>query len=261
MTKRKILNFTSTKKKDNMVVWSNQTTSGYPGSNTYAVQPATLIGGNTYIFPWVATARQYAAGTHASPIQESSRTKSLCYMKGLKENVQIQTNSAASWQWRRICFTMKGDELYSQTATNIAWSALSSQGMVRVVNGIGGTTVGSNFVDLVFDGQNGTDWLNIFTAKTDNQRISVKYDKTRTFNSGGTPGIMRNFKLWHPMNKNLRYDDEENGGNETEAAYSADGKQGMGDYYVVDIFSSGSNTTSADNLVFVPEATLYWHEK
>jgi hypothetical protein len=263
MTKRAILNVSSTKKKDNMVSYSNVTPANPGGTSTYTVAPATLIGGQTYIFPWIATARPGFSGDGSPPfpIQEASRTATLCYMRGLKERVQVQTSTGMPWQWRRVCFTMKGDDLYQAEAGNYRWSLLASNGVVRLVNNIAGTTVGSSVVDLVFDGKNGGDWLNVFNAKLDTQKISVKYDRTHIIQSGNASGVMRNYNHWYQMNKNLQFDDEENGSGEELGRYSVRSKVGMGDYYVMDFISAGSGSTSADQMTFLPEATLYWHEK
>lgn len=63
------------------------------------------------------------------------------------------------------------------------------------------------------------------------------------------------------MNKNLTYDDDENGGDLQSNFLSTLGKRGMGDYWVIDIFGAAPGATAGSTLVFAPEASLYWHEK
>lgn len=63
------------------------------------------------------------------------------------------------------------------------------------------------------------------------------------------------------MNQNLVYDDDEAGAAEVTNRFSVDSKAGMGDYYIYDLFSPGTGGTSTDQIVIVPNSTLYWHEK
>nr|WIW72166.1 MAG: capsid protein [Genomoviridae sp.] len=166
MSRKRLLNITSRKKQDTMLVSTN-TVAGTPvGGTTFTNQPALLQGGNTYVFPWICTARDNTVGADpGSVFQSSDRTASTCYMRGLKERIQIQTNSGVPWQWRRICFTIKGDyftqfnesgyKLYNETS--IGWS--------RVVSNAG---VASNIAlalrRVVFRGQEGNDWNNLSPA-------------------------------------------------------------------------------------------------
>lgn len=63
------------------------------------------------------------------------------------------------------------------------------------------------------------------------------------------------------MNKNLHYQSDEDGNNQSSSPYSVETKLGLGDYYILDIISAGTGATSSDRMSFDPEATLYWHEK
>jgi len=182
-------------------------------------------------------------------------------MRGLKERIEIQTNSGQTWQWRRVCFTMKGDALYGTAATNLQWSTQTNQGMVRTVNNISGSSASATLASLIFRGVQRVDWNNFITAPLDRSRVSVKYDQVRSIASGNATGLLRRYQMWHPMNANLQFDDDEDADGEDLATYSVDSKLGMGDYYVVDIFVSAYGSTSTDQLVFGPSATLYWHEK
>jgi hypothetical protein len=111
-------------------------------------------------------------------------------------------------------------------------------------------------------GGNGRDWNNFFTAPLDPTRISVQYDKTISIQSGNQAGRNVVYNRWHPMNKNLVYDDDENGQETEPSGNSTRGKPGMGDYYVIDMFTSGTPiSTETSGMSFSPEATLYWHEK
>jgi len=123
------------------------------------------------------------------------------------------------------------------------------------------STTQTNMWGLLYKGVVGKDWDDLITAPLDNSRISVKFDKTWTMQSGNGNGIVRERKLWHPMNKNIVYDDDESGDIELSSYFSVDSKAGMGDYYVVDVFQPGTGATSSDLLQISASSTLYWHEK
>lgn len=264
MTKKRVLNIASKKKQDNMVCTTNIQAGSGTGGTTYTNQPAILSGGYTYILPWICTARNaLITGLPGYPNETPTRTANTCYMRGLKERIQLQSNNGTAWQWRRICFTFRGDYLWANSTTTFQWwRADDTYGVTRSIQnaaGVGG--VGNRLIDLVFKGTQSIDWSSYFTAKLDTERIRVMSDQTHTMQSGNDSGFMRNFKLWHPMNKNLTYEGEENGGQYQSSPYSVDTKIGLGDYYIVDIISAGTGATSADRMSFDPEATLYWHEK
>ncbi len=250
-----------------MLCWSN-TSAGTPGGGgEYTASNAVMTGTNQYCFPWVASARigvDYATPslpTHS--IAESQRTSSLCYMRGLKENMLITTSSGQPWRWRRICFTFKGDDLWENDQANYHWSLFTAtQGMVRVLNNIVPLANAYNTLnDVLFEGTVGEDWASVFNAKVDTQRINIKSDTTRTIASGNANGVLRNYKKWYPMNKNLQFDDDDSGGGYSTGRYSTRNEGTMGDYYVIDYFVAGLGATDNDRLAFNAEATLYWHEK
>lgn len=256
MTTRRILNASSTKKRDTMIGYSNVVSPRNDANTTYAASPAFLqaytgTDRNIYIFPWVATARTATASKEAP-----DRNNQTCYMRGLKERIEIQTNSGVPWQWRRICFTRKGAQLTS--TTTFKPFEFTSNGYVRVVNQLPNT---STFLNDIFDGGQLREWNDFFNAKLNRDLVSIKYDKTISIQSGNASGVLRRFTRWHPMNANLTYLDEELGDTEFTSAYSTNGLRGMGDYYVVDIFLSGGGAGESDRLSFNPQATLYWHEK
>lgn len=230
-----------------------------------------LVRGNSNaVCLWAATARNLQRDGGLNTITDlAARTSQTCYMRGLSENLRIQTNSTVPWMHRRICFTLKGDSL-TQTVTgdtNVVtpWLDVSGTGMKRLwqnLSVIGASGLYNNLVGLVFRGQAGTDWSDVFTASIDTTRVSVKYDRTFTYSSGNDGGFVRRIKMWHPMNKNLVYDDDETGETNLTNYVSTQGKAGMGDYYVLDMITPGGGTRAATDLLSVnADSTLYWHEK
>lgn len=272
MSKKRILDVTTVKKRDNMACYSNMISTG-PGT-TFAIQPA-FIRPNTSSDPlinhptvmlWNATARDLttSSGVISARAVESARTSTTPYMVGLKETVELQASSGMPWQWRRICFTYKGPLPGAAATTTYLPFRETSSGYVRVASQLSGDRNSGATYDLfflIFAGQNASDWMDPMVAKLDYTRISVKYDKIRTLACGNEDGSIRKYRHWHAMGKTLAYDDDENGENMITNYTSVDSKVGMGDYYVLDLFRSRFGATSADSLLFGPSATLYWHEK
>lgn len=262
---------TSVKKRDNMLTYTNSTVASQSGSTTYdATVPAIITGGQgnngVAAFLWCATARDNttsSANVKGTTFDTAARTSSTPYMVGLKEAIEIQNATGTPWQWRRICFTFKGP-LGLTINTGFAIATETSNGYVRVVNQVSGDSGGGQqyiLFEKIFRGQNTADWNDPMTAKLDNNRITVKYDKTCSLASGNEDGFIRKYNRWHPMRKTLVFDDDELGGGMNARQLSTEGKAGMGDYYVLDLFRARLGATTSDQLSFRPEATLYWHEK
>lgn len=265
MSKKAILNTTSRKKRNGMLSWSN--------SNSAALIRPVGVGGAYvnnagYFGVWCPTAMTLdAASTIAN---QPSRTASTCYMRGLSEHIRIQTSSGTPWFHRRICFLTRGSTPFHSTNSadtpTAVWSPSldTSNGVERVwfnelLNNMNNTIAAQQGV--LFKGVIGKDWNDLITAPVDTARVTVKYDKTWTMQSGNEEGLVRERKLWHGMNKNLVFDDDENGDVEGGNYFSVDAKPGMGDYFVVDIIQPGINGTAEDYFTILANSTLYWHEK
>jgi len=242
MTKKKILNITAVKKRDNMLCYTNSTASAQSGSTIYSTSlPAVVTGGQAVnaasTFLWCATARDgttSTAGNLGTRFTLATRTSTSPYMIGVKEAIEIQVPTGMPWQWRRICFTYKGPlGLSYDPGTSIATETTS--GWARVTNQIAGDPgSGQQYIlfEKLFKGQNTVDWNDVMTAKVDNTRVTLKYDSTCTLSSGNEDGFIRKYNRWHSMYKTLVYDDDELGGGETGRIQSTQGKSGMGDYYI-----------------------------
>lgn len=281
MTKKRILNVTSRKKRDDLspyyVTYKSDGTqaagSGFItaiGSQTGASANNNRVSG--YIF--CPTARDFSTSTgggKGTTEDLATRTASTCYMRGLKERVEIQTSSGAPWQWRRICFKFRGN-LYGNSGAQSQSGAYqthaeTSNGFRRLIlqftdTSTAGNLVENSLVNLIFRGSPSTDdWYDYMNAPLDPTRIDICYDRQTLVSSGNTSGKIFRKNFWMPMNKNLVYDDDETGGTEQSQYYSMHGKQGMGDYYIVDFFKAGLGSGTSDQLTFEPQSTLYWHEK
>lgn len=216
-----------------------------------------------YCIPWCPTARPAlnADGSSGQPIEEAVRTATTVYMRGLKETITIRTDGGAPWKWRRICVRLRGDFIYSkETATTPVSLLRPDVGMVRTMSNWGNQTTNYNdILRILFAGAVNFDWRDVMTAPVDKRRWDIMYDRTTHISCGNDSGVYRTYPRWHPMNKNLTFDDDQNGSVQELRRFSVEGKQGMGDYYVLDFFSG--NGAATDQLAFDSTATLYWHEK
>lgn len=271
MSTKSILNKTSRKKRDTMLSWSNTTTGG--AQRTPAVGGLAVAGNSQAISVWCPTARDLVqfGGSSGTVVQEAMRTATTAYMVGLAEKVRIQSSSGLPWMWRRICFRLRGTNgnfqtpATSDTPTSVFSPYLeTSSGYVRLwfnesVNNQQNTI--NNQLGILFRGASGVDWNDVMIAPVDARQVDLSFDKTWKLHSGNTAGVFTEKNLWHPMRKNLVYDDDESGEAESTTPFSVTDKRGMGDYYVVDIIQPGMGGTASDTLAISSTASMYWHEK
>ncbi|ANN22658.1 capsid protein [Gemycircularvirus HV-GcV2] len=264
MSVRRILNKTSQKKRDTLLTWSNVDPSNPdPDNDTYTPSGATIPGG-TGAFQYMMfcpTARglESFTGSLGSKANTTIRTSTTVFARGYKEITQLRTRSGKGWQWRRICFTLKGDSLNegnSDPASSPVFRE-TSNGYQRLIKIADPDRVST----LLFRGNNGQDWNDPTMASLDTRRVSVKYDRLRMIRSGNDDGVVRTYKQWFPMNKNIYYEDDESGSTMNTNPFSVESNQGMGDYYIVDIFRANPDTTAEDSLDFECNGTYFWHEK
>lgn len=269
MSKKKILNTTSTKKRNGMLSFSNTNSNGTTQTtgvgSLFAVGGTNNIGAICMFSPTCMDLN--ASGSHTTGL-ESRRTATSCYMRGFSEHLRIQTSTGIPWFWRRICFTFKNSFASAypgDTPTNTyrpyveTSSGLERLWLNQAINAMPNTIAGQQ--GLIFKGVAGVDWNDIIVAPVDTRRITLKSDVTRTIKSGNASGTVKEFKLWHPMNKTLVYDDDEDGVVEDTSYYSVASKAGMGDYFIYDIFLPGLGSSVSDIINVTANSTLYWHER
>lgn len=224
---------------------------------------------------WNATAMDLLNSDNSSDtiIQQAARTATTCYMRGLSENIRIQTSSPLPWFWRRIVFTLKPGKVapwnfYSASpAAGVTGPYFDgSQGIQRLLFNSNNQLVSQTAdvvaqQDVLFKGVAGVDWSDPILAPVDTSRVTLKYDKTVILRSGNQAGMVTERKMWHRMNKNIVYGDDESGNSESTQYVSTQSKAGMGDMFVLDQFSGGAGAVASDLLLFQTNSTLYWHEK
>lgn len=249
-----------------MLGFSNTNSAGA----TQAISPGPLYitGATGALCVWNSTAQSlYTSNNYNTIVDQAARTSTTCYMRGLSEHIRIQTSSGLPWFWRRICFTTKGDFPTSGSTAPINpenWFVDTSSGISRLwlnlnINNSSGAL--GSIQEVLFRGTQGKDWDDYLTAPVDPTRVTKKYDVTRRLTSGNALGVVREHKLYHKMNANLVYGDDENGDAEQTSLFSTDAKPGMGDFMVVDIILPGTGGTASDLMQLRSTSTLYWHEK
>jgi hypothetical protein len=277
MSTRTLLNKTSRKKRNGMLTFSNSSATG--ALATVVQAPLTIAGsasGNTLgLVHFRPTAMDLNTNdaTPNSIVNNPARTSTVCFMKGFAENMRIETSTGNPWFHRRICITTRDPLFYVQNSADPAGAdrGYAAAGAIETSNGwqrlasnaltdtLPATTAA--WLTILFKGAQGNDWDDYITAPVDKNRVDLKFDKTWIYKSGNERGVLRERKVYHPMNKNLYYDDDENGAAETTTNFSVRDKRGMGDYHIFDLFSQGSSGSTSDLLKIRFTSTMYWHEK
>lgn len=255
-SRRRILNIASIKKHDNMLCYVRVPEGG--------ATPGPLMTGTGFSSLYMPSARLLGPTVQG----ESGRARQQVFAVGYKERCQVDILGGGVWKWRRLVFTFKGQSLFDGDVTwtepffNKSTDPAGSD-MTRLI--AQPTTDQHTLIkSILWDGVENVDWSSEFTAKVDTSRITPRYDRTVTFNPRNESGFSRTFRMWHPIRKNIMYDDDENGGVSAAggAYWSTEGKPGLGDVYVYDIcYLAVPASTGTAALTFNPEGTFYWHER
>lgn len=186
------------------------------------------------------------------------RNKSRVFIRGYLERNVVTFSNESPWTHCRIAFYRKGDFGVNR-GDGIMFHWDSSLGYQRFTHEITPLEGFGSLVVMLFEGKLNIDWTDPMLAKVDSNRCKVVYDKVRTYNGNGAAVRTLNLRKWYPVNRSLKYDDEEDGSALDSSNWSTAGYAGFGDLYVLDIFRSGVSEES--NLEFSAQGTLYWHEK
>lgn len=237
MSKRRILNFTSTKKRDNLGYYDpDNVTSGertIPSTNSNTV--------NVYLFS--PTARQYENSD-----DPTDRSRQIVYWKGVREIGNLTTDTSVPWEWRRIVFEAKA------LRVNEA-HGLTSNGYRRVTAPFGDLPT----LNIIFEGAATSDRSRLMDGKVDTNLVKLHYDKKVVLRSGNDGIHYHNYKHYFPLNANMYYADDESSDSMISSNWCSNTRKGMGNIFIIDLFrcvSSGNH-----QLKWTPGATVYWHEK
>lgn len=241
-TRRRILNVSSNKKQDTVL--------GVSGSDAGTPDPllgssiAGTTGNRLNSFLWCPSFRYRSDG-----VGYNRRSKTVTYFRGVREAITFTTADGVPWVWRRIVF---GSNL--NVAGSYVFGASDSNLYGR--NKANNTTAISALQEVIFQGSQSVDWQNPITAKIDEKRVKVMYDKTKTLRPQTSAGLYHRCKYWHPVNSNITYDDDESGGNMGTTGFAANEPPNF-NVYIMDIFQPSATSTA----LWQNQATVYWHER
>lgn len=263
ISRRRILNVSSTKKQDAMMPWSSNRndTPSYTSGPILFDRTLSFNANRTMVF--VPTARDRTIAGTSDPNSEARRTATSTYARGYAERVTISTNSGLPWRWRRIVFMFKGTSLIADNADQFYYER-TTQGMSRLQ--IPTKTANDVTMDqTIFQGSLDVDWASRMDAPLDRTRIKVVSDVTRTFNPGNQTGTSRTFNTFYPINHTLIYNDDEYGNDTLDVYFSSTHPASCGDMYIVDYFSSMALPepllSGTSQIAVQCEGRYYWHER
>lgn len=231
--------------------------------------PVSMTGGNAYGFIFSPSARvagyELDSGERVNVPSSSIRRKSKCYVRGYGETVEIQTDDASPWIWRRIVFSTIG--LAVQFDPGLLYNNDDTRGYGRSMFNIRSGTQQAQLLEGVvfrylFQGTQDLDWSNVMTANTAPRHVKVYSDRRRIIQSPNSEGgTIRITKHFDSVNRSIIYDDIEAGGGAkaTNAIASGTPYGNMGDLFVLDLFSSASDDETS-GATFQPHGRYYWHE-
>nr|QJB18649.1 MAG: capsid protein [Genomoviridae sp.] len=271
---RRILNITSTKKRDTMRALTNVDANGNlvstdPRASAPNFNNLKVRGNRTSVSLFCPTARGYSFNDRLDTLRNSDT----CFMRGFCDTYDVTSNSGVPWHHRRIVFSCKGNRSLRGPDSDggstgpFPWTpALVDSGdYYRNMMDISSTDysgIRDYLTNYVFDGEAGTDWNSWLNAKCARDRITLHSDRTVLLNPGNERGMTKKYRRYDSYNRNLHYDTDERGSdNKGFTPWAAEKTAGMGDVFVVDIFSPHAFGTADDLLDVNVQSTLYWHEK
>lgn len=258
MTSRRVRNIAARKKQDTLF-GSISTSLDGPGAKG-------LLDGTT-MFLYNATYRQYQNHTMGHV-----RNTSTPYYVGIKDRVLL--TSVFPYTHRRVCFWSYqrfggSAPLTFQNPNDAAGPHIQR----RYLNPLDDTSNGDT-LEYLFKGTLGVDYSKDTRAITplDDARLKIVYDRTTSVNpalaapseTASYGGKITAKKFWHPIRRTVQYDEDEDGASidQTEPGWAAPSPNSPGNFYILDIFSTGIHLDTPDMPIgsFMPETTVYWHE-
>jgi len=270
MTRRKVADIASSKLRDNMgcvpiADGGAEGEIGDPAIITSAASAGILFCPSARGSVWSEAESEYA------------RQKTEVYAKGYLDNVTIETIGPGNWRWRRIIFQCHSHDIIATYPQNAMANYDNANGYKRAMLPI--TTGSANIAGYqavlrqLFQGNQGTDYGDVFIATPDRNRNRILMDRNMPVRSGNAKGIWKHQRDYVSINKKLRYGEKEEGGGKEPASDIIAGRQNYtwftvptrytgGDVFVLDLFSCADTTDGGTNqLHFRSHGTWYWHER
>lgn len=256
MSSRRVRDIASRKKYD--------TVFGATSNDVQSTGSVSLKTGNNY-FLWTPSWRQ----RRTASTDEHVRANQDVYMRGVRDRVMVA--ASLSFTHRRVCFWShrRIDEARPYVFENpdvIDAPSYQRRPLTALY-----PNIDEELFEYLFKGTVGLDYSenSRWDTPLDNKRLKVVFDKQYAVNPNYAPadtstafGKMVTRKFWHPINRKILYDDDEEGADVNGSGWSSNTPESLGNYYIFDIFSSGQEIEgSTQNMgTYMPETTTYWHE-
>lgn len=179
------------------------------------------------------------------------RNSSSIYYRGVRDSMDFRSIDGTPWVQRRI---VVGSRL------NVVDTAAFDLGNQRDTGRLFSLNKPSYaaFLEVIMRGTSSVDWVDPITAKVDQKRVTLYHDKVYKHTPQTANGSYKTIKFWHPINKTIMYDDEENGSTNNASPWAAN-QAGNENIYIVDIWVANAGGVNAPAVNF--QATSYWHER
>ena len=257
MTSRRVRNIAARKKSD--------TIFGATAAVSTATGIASLVPGNNYFFH-NATFRVQQQDVD----NDHTRAASDVYMVGVKDRVTL--SATFPYTHRRVCFWSHEQFAVGQPFRfddDINETQYQRRNLTRYT-----PAANAQLFEFLFRGTLDTDYSEDTRPITplDSRRLRIVYDKTYQVNphigisdtAASFGGKITSRRFWHPMHATVYYDEDEDGATiaPTTPGYVSRSPNCPGNFYILDIFSTGQDIESPDGTIgtFKPETTTYWHE-
>nr|QJB18563.1 MAG: capsid protein [Genomoviridae sp.] len=274
LTRKRILNMVSVKKRDRMLMRSS-TDGGV------SFLPEAVAGSTNNCALYLMTGRGRSDVMSNGTANRGSHD---VFWKGFSDHLLIQSTTSDPWKWRRIVFEVHAggvstgvdptlylgdigtydiDPLQPSTASHgepvAPITAAGVKRYFRQMSFLSNTNM-NNFLGGLFGGTVGYDFNpgQFVTARLQNENIKIHSDVTRTITSGNDSGVMKTYKIYHSLNKTMRYAGNEVG-NLMSSTYYAAPKSPLGDVYVCDLFTQLNDAPGS--LRITGQGCAYWHER
>lgn len=208
------------------------------------------------------------------------RARQEVFFRGVSERIFWTT--AVHMTWRRIVF-------YSHERIEVARpitvtnpntnNPFLRRNLAEFLPGVGQPD--ADIGEALWQGTSGIDYTEDtrMYSRLDPQRVQVVYDRSVDLNPNykmwdgtqpvpATLGKHRSRKLWHPVNRNMTYVQDEDGGDKmvptATNGWATRSPQSGGNLYIMDIFHTGFGGSQPDDQKcgkFGLESTVYWHER
>lgn len=250
------------------------TVTGGPDPPTDTVgTPGQMTGDRVWMYAFSPSARRSTNNVSDIPAPSRSRKGDFnreswkTYSVGYSERINFETGGAANWKWRRMVVSYVGD-IYDvvpeDTLEYLDRRSPPYPGQVRTMYDFAQNTfVQQSLCEILFQGQQGVDWADIFNAKLDSKRVRVIYDKVRHLSGGNNAAHWGGAKHYFRHGETIHYDEQESGDakqiNFNGSRFAEDGSPG-GNLLIFDFFACANG--AASNLMrWSPTGTYYWHER